>query len=373
MISKIGEILNLLAVFQFILFSAFLLFRKKGNRLSNRLLASFLLAKTVCIGEIILSYHGTFFYNRFPHAYFVSWPFSLVYMPLLFMYAKSVAYKDWRLKPVHGLMLIPSIIVLVLSIVTYHVHDAETKRKLLAAGMYSPAFWNAYTLVYYAQVFGYLAASLAVLKKFTKGLKEYFSSIEKIDLSWLRTVLIGFLGVYGVVFLSDGYRIMTGRINAGLDLVMNASFLAFAVLLMFEALKQQDAFEGLDEKPKSKGLLLDTAVKKQYMEKLKEVMASDKPYLVPSITLDQLAGKMSVPPRHLSYLINTSLNQNFFDLINSYRIEEAKNILRGKAESRRTVLEVLYEVGFNSKSVFNTAFKKHTGVTPREFKKLNTI
>jgi AraC-like DNA-binding protein len=301
------------------------------------------------------------------------WPFAMLYMPLLFLYAKSVTSKSWRLKPVHGLMLLPFLMILTLASVKYHVYDAESKRRLLAGGLFSPGFWKAYTLAYYAQVFGYLGASLVVLKKFTSGLKDYYSSIEKINLSWLKTVLIGFLGVYGIVFLGDGYRILTGRTSGALGLALNAAFLAFATLLIFKGLKQTVVSGGLDEKPKSRGLFLDTAVQTRYMERLKEVMRREKPYLLPSITLDQLAEKMAVPPRHLSYLINTALNQNFFDLINSYRIEEAKNILKEKAEKRMTVLEVLYEVGFNSKSVFNTAFKKHTGVTPKEFKKLNTV
>jgi AraC-like DNA-binding protein len=373
MVNRLGEILNILAAFQFILFSAFLLSRKKKNGLSNRLLAGFLLAKTVCIGDILINYHWPFFNARFPHAFFIAWPFTLLYMPLLFLYAKSAAYGNWRLRPAHALLLVPCLSLLVLATVKYHVYDAESKRRLLTAGLFNPGFWNAYTAVYFAQVFGYLGASLVVLKKFTSGLKEYYSSIERINLSWLKTVLIGFLGVYGIVFLGDVHRILTGRYSGALDLAMNAAFLSFATALIFKGLKQPDGFGGLDEKPKVKGQFLDTAVQKQYTEKLREVMRHEKPYLLPSITLDQLAEKMSVPPRHLSCLINTALNQNFFDLINSYRIEEAKSILKEKAEKRRTVLEVLYEVGFNSKSVFNTAFKKHTGVTPKEFKKLNTV
>jgi AraC-like DNA-binding protein len=372
MIDRFGEILNIVAVFQYFLFSVFLLSRGRTKGPGNRLLAGFLLSKTVCIIDILISDHGRFFYDRFPQAFFVFWPFAMLYMPLLYLYSLSMTRKNWRMKPVHVLMTLPFLVILALATVKYHVYDAESKRRLLTAGMFSPAFWNAYTFAYYAQVFGYLGASLVVLKKFTSGLKEYYSSIERINLSWLKTVLYGFLGVYGIVFLGDVNRILTGRTSGALGLALNASFLAFVTVLIFKGLKQPDVPGGIEEKPKPRGLSLDTAVRKRYAERLKEVMGREKPYLLPSITLDQLAEKMSVPPRHLSYLINTDMNQNFFDLINSYRIEEAKSILRERAEKRRTVLEVLYEVGFNSKSVFNTAFKKHTGVTPKEFKKLNT-
>ncbi len=62
------------------------------------------------------------------------------------------------------------------------------------------------------------------------------------------------------------------------------------------------------------------------------------------------------------------MQSNFYDYISKYRIEEAKSILSDQS-SNKTVLEILYEVGFNSKSSFNTAFKKYTGVTPSKFKR----
>ena len=63
---------------------------------------------------------------------------------------------------------------------------------------------------------------------------------------------------------------------------------------------------------------------------------------------------------------------NFFDFINQFRIDEARSILKNPEKKQFTVLEILYEVGFNSKSSFNTAFKKHTGLTPTQYRKKNT-
>ena len=70
----------------------------------------------------------------------------------------------------------------------------------------------------------------------------------------------------------------------------------------------------------------------------------------------------------LSVLINHHLNQHFFDFINEYRIQKAMQILKNPSKKKLTILEILYEVGFNSKSSFNTAFKKHTNQTPTEFR-----
>lgn len=77
---------------------------------------------------------------------------------------------------------------------------------------------------------------------------------------------------------------------------------------------------------------------------------------------------IAIPARELSVLINQNLNQHFYDFINSYRIENAMQILKDTSKNKVTILEILYEIGFNTKSSFNTAFKKHTGNTPTEFR-----
>jgi AraC-like DNA-binding protein len=111
--------------------------------------------------------------------------------------------------------------------------------------------------------------------------------------------------------------------------------------------------------------------KKSILAKLLLHMQSQRPYLEPELTLDDLAAQIGVKPKLLSQVINELLQKNFFEFINHYRIEEAKRLLTNPKDKKITVLEVMYEVGFNSKSSFNTLFKKLTGLTPGEFKKNN--
>jgi AraC-like DNA-binding protein len=82
-----------------------------------------------------------------------------------------------------------------------------------------------------------------------------------------------------------------------------------------------------------------------------------------------LSGQLSVPVKVLSQVINESLGQNFFDFVNTYRVEEAKKLLTDARNPKITVLEVMYQAGFNSKSSFNTAFKKIALTTPSAYKK----
>ena len=98
-------------------------------------------------------------------------------------------------------------------------------------------------------------------------------------------------------------------------------------------------------------------------------MVEKEPFLEPSLTIQELAHQVNIPVRDLSVLINHHINQHFFDFVNEYRVKKAMTILKDPTKKEVTDLEILYEVGFNSKSSFNTAFKKHTGNTPTEYRK----
>jgi AraC-like DNA-binding protein len=108
--------------------------------------------------------------------------------------------------------------------------------------------------------------------------------------------------------------------------------------------------------------------KKLYHEKLMRFVNEEKPYLNSLLTLTDLATAISVPHRDLSQIINEMYQQNFYDFINKFRIDECKKILRETSGEKLTVLEAGYSVGFNSKSAFNNAFKKNTGMTPIKYR-----
>lgn len=129
----------------------------------------------------------------------------------------------------------------------------------------------------------------------------------------------------------------------------------------------QAEFKDVTEKYKLSTLTQDQA--KKYIEKLKNHMEKDKPYLHPNLTLFGLSKKIQIQPRHLSQIINENLNQNFYDFINRHRVEEAKKYLADTSSHKKNILEILLDSGFNSKSVFNRVFKKYTGKTPSEFRK----
>ena len=110
----------------------------------------------------------------------------------------------------------------------------------------------------------------------------------------------------------------------------------------------------------------------KYESLLQSYLEKNRPYLNSTLSLKDLAQAIDISPRYLSYIINSRFKKSFFDLINGLRIEEAKNLLIEK-DSRKNILDICYESGFNSKSAFNSAFKKFAGTTPSKFKNKKII
>lgn len=102
--------------------------------------------------------------------------------------------------------------------------------------------------------------------------------------------------------------------------------------------------------------------------RIKMLMDIDKLYQEAELTLHQLGTILQVPAYLVSQALNEGMNKNFYDLVNGYRVEEAKRLLLDTKSVNYTVLSVGFEAGFNSKTTFNTVFKKFTGLTPSEYR-----
>jgi adenylate cyclase len=130
------------------------------------------------------------------------------------------------------------------------------------------------------------------------------------------------------------------------------------------------AIDEVTEKPKkSSNTGLDASKSLVIKDQLLSYMDSELPYLNPSLSLRLLADQIEVHPNHLSWLVNESLGKNFNEFINQYRIEHFKKLASDPSNAHISLIGLAYESGFNSKTVFNTAFKKLEGMTPKEFQK----
>ena len=108
------------------------------------------------------------------------------------------------------------------------------------------------------------------------------------------------------------------------------------------------------------------------MLKLDDLMTKEQLFLNPDLNLQDLADRLKIHYNYVSRIINEKYGLSYNDYINKLRIEEVTKRFSNPKFKDKTVLEIMYETGFYSKSVFNTAFKKFTGMTPSEYRKKNS-
>jgi len=371
MFQDIYSVIRFITVFQFLFFSVFLIFHKKGRRISNIIFAVFLFSKALCFSRGILYIYREQVFEFFPDVFFMVLSFEFLLGPALYFYVLSLAYRDFKFKKIHLLHLIPFLLHWIFMTFNYYILSPELKRELL---------WNRQVLTFYEyhiiNVFIYFhfiiytAVCLYVLYGYKNRLKELYSSIEQLRLSWLNLITLVFLCIWGISFINYAASFFGNYISFIPQISIFLIF-TFANVIVYKGLKHPDIFNGIEKKPKYAQSKLSEEDSRKHLDTLLDYMEKQKPHLTPGISIEELSEKLSIPPRYLSQEINFYLNKNFYDFINEYRIEEAKNLFADPNNRKKTVLEILYEVGFNSKSVFNNAFKKHTGVTPTEFRNMN--
>ena len=101
---------------------------------------------------------------------------------------------------------------------------------------------------------------------------------------------------------------------------------------------------------------------------LDKLMQSRKEYLRPDLTLPKLAEVVGCSVNNLSQVINSGFGTSFFDYLNRYRIEHARKLLKNSDGQSSAILHTAFAVGFNSNSAFYSAFKKHVGMTPAQYR-----
>jgi AraC-like DNA-binding protein len=228
----------------------------------------------------------------------------------------------------------------------------------------------------------YLWLSIHILNQHLVRIKATFSYVEQISLQWLRRLVTGVLIVYllwvledlisGIVNLDDTFD---GMLSLGLIILIYAmSYLGLRQPLIFthqnepkNQLDTKNAHKTTTEKYKTSSLSNDLS--QLLLDELQHIMQQERPHLDSQLSLPKLAKRLEVSTNQLSQIINEQLQQNFFDFINGYRISEAKIQLQVKDQKNQNILTIATNTGFNSKSAFYTAFKKHTGMTPGEFRK----
>jgi AraC-like DNA-binding protein len=281
--------------------------------------------------------------------------------------------KNFKLSTKHIFFFIPFLAYVFLTLTYVTSQDIVTIQKLATLGYFLslPTYFILYSILRISNLV-LAALSLIAIFRYRKSLYQANQSVANFDVNMQLIILSGF----SVVFIFEGtnyvyfYFINKLHFLVLWDAVPFVKFVIFNTLI-FTGLKNSSIFEANEIRMKYGKSQLVNDEKEILLEKLKEFMLKEKYFLTPSITLQDVAEKMNEQPRYISQVINELLGQNFIDFVNSYRIEEAKKLLIDSKFQHYSIHGIMLEVGFNSKSAFNNAFKKQTGFTPSEYKFVN--
>lgn len=374
--SNLLIIIASVSVFISVLLAIFLVTVKTRHRVSNVLFAVFLIINAIDMSDPLFTMvsDGPSNLGIFKN--------MLVFLqiPVFYLYVLSVCYSDFELKSQYLLHALPFLIANLTLLPRFYGVDMASKihfienRQNMVELKFNHVLLHVQMVIYFVAVF-------RVLRKSKTLYLENYAGKNISSYHWLFQFTVVLCIVYAIALLKNILKFSEYvYISEGIKAALLLLSLFIICWYLFKALNHPELFRNVDSKLKLVSEMVSEEKNneepvtndREYNEdllRLKKYMVEKKPFLNSSLTIQEVSGEIGIPVRELSLLINHQLGQHFYDFVNTYRIENAMNMLKDETKSKVTILEILYEVGFNSKSSFNTAFKKHTGTTPTLYRK----
>jgi len=312
--------------------------------------------------------------------YQVSYFLPLLYGPLIFLFARQLLFnKNFRLT--NHLHFLPFAFMCIYLLLT---------RQFGFSNQAINFFYRSDTemVMYLVSLSVYHGFALHTWIKYRNSLKNFFSETQRLQMNWIRQLIISSFIVCAIIAVA----IHLIYINNPRSLPYRYWFAVLTVFIYwvsYTALTQPSVFSvikgyGKEETPAATVMpklvvhrpsmkYSNSGLSKEAIEliqrSLKKVTMEQKPYLNPELTINDLAELIKCNRHHLSQVLNDSLKSSFYDYINFYRVEEAKQLLLNSGKDNHKIASIAYDAGFNSLSTFNDIFRKHTGTTPSQFRK----
>ncbi|MDV6235275.1 helix-turn-helix domain-containing protein [Leptospira ellisii] len=301
--------------------------------------------------------------RRYPHLYAIHLPVAVLFGPLLRSYISSLWEEEDSIPLFRWYDSVPFCGIL-LFLAPFYLSSAEEKLKCLETAQQGHFSWDlrigiagmSLTLLFYL---AHIVWNLVHRVRWT-------TIWDKPELRMILSILFvaaasSFLGLSGSI-----QQISLSRLELSSALI--AALLCGLYVIrqshpeIFSAVKRI-----VEEEKKYKNTQLKSVDLNSLENKLNILFEEKKIYKEENLGLARLSEELGISPHQLSEYLNLHLKKNFFQLVNGYRIQEAKRLLLHSSET--TVLSIAYEVGFQSKSSFNDSFRKEVGLSPTEFRK----
>lgn len=362
-------------------------------------------------------------YSVIVHVYPLILPVILLFIPVFYIYMLSITTPGFKYSKYESYHFIPALLIALLNL-PYFFTSTDEKVNFVTQGngMLNNRMFEYLIAIYMLGILGIFTLQLIIysIKAFTlyKNYKTYienrFSYTENINIGWILVLLICFV----IFFLFNDILYLVGfRQNHITQLIYNVAMLYSTFYVGYKGLLQKEISENLslsrqvfdsyktnkdiistenqlvssynevihtteavvgsklqkeDNVKKYSGSTLSEDQKISLVSKLEHLVQVDKIFINEKLSIEDIAMKLDTNSKYISQIINETYNKNFYNYINSYRIEEAKMMLRSELSDKYSILGIAQSVGFVSKSTFNVAFKRITGLTPTEFKKINS-
>lgn len=374
------DVLMVLTAFECILFALLLATTNKEKRVSTWFLVGFLVCHFLIPLHELTFWGGQFriwMLEKSPNLFF--WGSYAYFLdgPLLYFFVRSMLFRDFKLRTKHALHLVPVLIYFAAMVLIFYSRDYEEKYLLIKSQhiAYSAPYLYLEAAGRYIRFF-YSLFCFSLVFTYHRQLQHVFANLKLGDVAWLKIMLSCFALLFAwdaVLLTIKIFELLKDYFNLSLLNVIGLSgyyfnfivinvliFLRFIYFVFVPAVNEKSPFPKREDKL---GL-----VDQQVIVNLERLMKEQRYYVNPDITLDKLAEEVNIQPRKLSMIIKSYYHQSFYEFINAYRIVDAKHLLDEPAESRKSITDIYLEVGFNSKSVFNSFFKRTEGVTPSEYR-----
>lgn len=366
----------LTAAFNALFFALLVLQKKKA--LHDNILICWLIYLGLYTGIYALFSDKLFIHFHLLSASFIS--LLLLHGPFLFFYISALIDQKFKFSKEKLLHFSPFVLFNLFIFIASFFPELSQGIRLahVKSADEIPLLFNIFLILTVLSGPFYFILSMVHFKKLDINIFNFFSSHEHVNLNWLRKLVYIFGSLWTVLMIFATihhiFHLFSWTFCAhGLALSLSA----FIILIGYYGLKQKEIFiqypdQNTDYETESKkkytGFFLKETDIENYVNKLKHVMANEKPYLDANLSLPELANKLKIPSHHLSRVINEQFKVNFFDFVNQYRIEEVKARISNPEFQNLSLFGIALDSGFNTKSAFNRVFKKITGCTPSQYK-----
>lgn len=358
---------------------SFVIFNSNKNKNSLLNILAFILI-AFSLSTAANSLLATYIANIEPSTQSVSDPFQLLIGPLYYFYLCHLCQRKINVLK-QFLHFIPFIFAVLLTLLTISNRLGFFQINFMA-------------MAAFCQIWFYYFLCRVALASYREYLKKTCSSIDKINEAWvsqsLFILLVGYSALSLVYLLNHGIHHVPINQSIAFIFSLVTFFIVYKILIRPELFSKNSLASPVPVSESGNDLLTVVEVDKsdkengegkykkssltnekitQTYQLLKKHMDKEKPYIDPELNLQSLAIQLKVSVHHLSQVINHNQDNNFYDLINSYRIVEVKKQLADLNNSDQSILSIAFNSGFNSKATFNRIFKNIVNQTPSQYRK----